>query len=77
MLSLIGAFVHPVAGVVVGYIALARIARTGEGGRSLALAGVIIGYVMVVVGIILLIWIVGLMMPVAQSLFPGMTGGDS
>jgi hypothetical protein len=33
-----------IAGVVMGHIALSQIKRTGEGGRGLALAGVIVGY---------------------------------
>jgi hypothetical protein len=33
-----------IAGVIMGHIALSQIKRTGEGGRGLALAGVIVGY---------------------------------
>ena len=33
-----------IAGVITGHIALSQIKRTGEGGRPLALAGVIVGY---------------------------------
>jgi peptidyl-prolyl cis-trans isomerase B (cyclophilin B) len=39
------AFVVSVAGIVVSHIALSQIKRTGEGGRGLALAGLILGYV--------------------------------
>jgi uncharacterized membrane protein len=48
VLSLVAIFVWffaSVAAVICGHIALNQIKRTGEGGRSLALAGVIIGYV--------------------------------
>jgi hypothetical protein len=45
IVSLILAFFVSVAGVVCGHIALSQIKRTGEGGRGLALAGVIVGYV--------------------------------
>lgn len=37
-------FIAPVAGVVTGHIALSQIKRTGQQGRGMALAGVIVGY---------------------------------
>jgi hypothetical protein len=43
--ALVGGFVFPLAGVICGHIALSQIKRTGESGRGLALAGLIIGYV--------------------------------
>jgi hypothetical protein len=39
------AFVVTVAGIVVSFIALSQIKKTGEGGHGLALAGVILGFV--------------------------------
>lgn len=39
-------FVVSVAGIVCSHIALSQIKRTGEGGHGLALAGLIIGYVL-------------------------------
>jgi hypothetical protein len=36
-----------IAGVVTGHIAMSQIRRTGEGGRGLALAGVVVGYCLV------------------------------
>jgi len=44
IVALILGFVVPLGGVIAGHIALAQIKRTGEGGRGMALAGVIIGY---------------------------------
>lgn len=38
-------FVH-ILGIILGHIALSQIKRTGEGGRGLALAGTIIGYIL-------------------------------
>ena len=35
------------AGIITGHLALGQIKRTGEAGRGLALAGTIIGYVMI------------------------------
>ena len=39
-----------IAGVITGHIALSQIKRTGEGGRPMALAGVIIGYCLIGIG---------------------------
>ena len=35
-----------IAGVVLGHIALSQIRRTGEGGRGMAITGVVVGYVL-------------------------------
>ena len=43
ILSLIGAFIAPPAGLVLGILAQRQIARTGEEGAGLAKAGAIIG----------------------------------
>ena len=45
-----------VVGIILGVIALNQIKQTGQGGRGLALAGIIIGAVVVVLSIIY--WIV-------------------
>ena len=45
IISLISVFVVPLAGIVLGNLALSQIRRTGEAGRGLALAGLIVGYV--------------------------------
>ena len=42
-----------VAAIITGHISLAQIKKTGENGRPLALAGVIIGYVSIA------LWIIG------------------
>lgn len=44
--SLILAFVVPVAGAIVGHISLKQIKTSGEEGRGMALAGVIIGWIL-------------------------------
>lgn len=49
-------------GAVLGHVSLSRIARTGEQGRGIALAGVIIGWIataLMIVGIIVLIALIG------------------
>ncbi len=45
IVSIVTAFMAPLAAVVTGHLALRQIARSGEEGRGLALAGLIIGYI--------------------------------
>lgn len=54
MASLLGWLcgIGPVLGVIFGFIALNQIKKTGEGGRGLAIAGIIIGAIAIVLGII-------------------------
>ncbi|MBB6404196.1 thioredoxin domain-containing protein [Arthrobacter sp. AZCC_0090] len=42
--SLVCSFVISLLGIVFGHIALARIRRSGDGGRGLAVAGLVVGY---------------------------------
>lgn len=46
--------IGPILGLVFGFIALNQIKQTGQGGRGMALAGIIIGAVAIVAGIVLL-----------------------
>ncbi len=58
VLAIVGfilAFFVSVAGIIVSAIALGQIKRTGEGGRGLAIAGVIVG---IVVTLIWVVWII-------------------
>ena len=41
--------------VILGHIALGQIKRTGEGGRTLAIVGLVLGYIAIVVYVILII----------------------
>lgn len=45
IIGFIGVFFFSLIGIILGHIALNKIKSTGEGGRGLALAAVIIGYV--------------------------------
>jgi hypothetical protein len=45
IVSLVSAFFVSLAAVITGHIALKQISQTGEDGRGLAIAGLIIGYV--------------------------------
>ncbi|MHA3684896.1 DUF4190 domain-containing protein [Leucobacter sp. HY1908] len=51
VLSLVFSVLMALPAIVMGHVALAQIARTGESGRGLAIAGLIIGYFMLVVGV--------------------------
>jgi len=57
--ALICAFVVAPAGIVLGHIALSQIRRTGEEGKGLAIAGLIIGYVSTALLLLVVVfWIV-------------------
>ncbi|KQR53983.1 hypothetical protein ASF88_03845 [Leifsonia sp. Leaf336] len=59
IVSLVSAFFVSIVAIITGHIALSQIKRTGENGRGLALAGLIIGYVSVALGAALIIvWLV-------------------
>ncbi|WP_461163561.1 DUF4190 domain-containing protein [Arthrobacter sp. R4-81] len=59
IVALISVFFINVLGIILGHIALNQIKTTGEGGRGLAIAALIIGYLSVVIGIIVVIALVG------------------
>lgn len=56
IVALIAAFVVPLAGIIVGHIALGQIKRTGEGGHGLALWGTILGYVFTALYILIILF---------------------
>jgi len=53
IVALVAAFVVPLVGIICGHIALSQIKRTGERGHGLALAGTVLGYVFVALGLLL------------------------
>ncbi|MGN6444442.1 DUF4190 domain-containing protein [Amnibacterium sp.] len=58
IVALILGIVVPIGGIICGPIALGQIKRTGESGRGLAMAGLIIGIVLTLLGLIITIaWI--------------------
>ncbi|MCU1569638.1 MAG: hypothetical protein JWR33_379 [Naasia sp.] len=58
IISLVTAFFVSLAAIITGHIALGQIKKTGEKGRGLAIAGLILGYAGIVAGIIaIIIWI--------------------
>jgi len=59
IIALVAAFVAPVAGLVLGIVALRQIAQTGEDGAALAKAGAIIGGVLTALGVLFfIVWLV-------------------
>lgn len=61
IVSLVSAFFVSLAAIITGHIALSQIKKTGEQGRGLAIAGLIIGYIGLVVGILVVIfWVIAL-----------------
>ncbi|HEY8591104.1 MAG TPA: DUF4190 domain-containing protein [Naasia sp.] len=58
IVSLVSAFFISLVAIITGHIALSQIKKTGEKGRGLAIAGLVLGYIGIVVGIIAVIaWI--------------------
>ncbi len=56
VLSLVG---FTIVAVILGHISLSQIKRTGERGRGFAIAGLVIGYVTLALGILFVIFVVG------------------
>ncbi|MBT2512962.1 DUF4190 domain-containing protein [Arthrobacter sp. ISL-30] len=59
IVALISSFFVSLLGVILGHIALNQIKTTGEGGRGLAIAALVIGYVSMAFAIMLIIVMVG------------------
>ncbi|WP_051973549.1 DUF4190 domain-containing protein [Cryobacterium sp. MLB-32] len=55
IVSFVSAFVVSLAAVICGHIALSQIKKTGERGRGFAIAGLVLGYIGLVSGIIAII----------------------
>ncbi|GAC1331513.1 MAG: hypothetical protein NVSMB13_19850 [Mycobacteriales bacterium] len=60
ILSLVFAFIFSPLGIIFGFVAKKQIRERGEGGSGLATAGIVIGFVSLVLGIIYVIAIVAL-----------------
>lgn len=52
VVSLVLSFLMALPAIILGHVALSQIRRTGDGGRGLAVAGLVIGYIWLVIGII-------------------------
>ena len=58
IVAFVATFFISILGIILGFIALSQIKRTGEQGRGLALAAVIIGFVALAIGIIVSIAVI-------------------
>ncbi|MGO4593738.1 DUF4190 domain-containing protein [Leifsonia sp. 2TAF2] len=58
IVAFVATFFISIVGIILGFIALSQIKRTGEQGRGLALAAIIIGFVALALGIIVTIIVV-------------------
>ena len=52
IIGFIASFFVSVVGIVLGFIALSQIKRTGEKGRGLAIAAIVIGFAALILGVI-------------------------
>ena len=59
IVALISVFFISLLGIILGHIALNQIKTTGEGGRGLAIAGLVIGYASIAISIIFVIAVLG------------------
>ena len=53
--ALVTSFFVSVLGIILGFVALSQIKKSGENGRGLALAGIIIGFVAVGITVLIII----------------------
>ena len=58
IISLVLAFFISLGAVITGHIALNQIKKTGENGRGLALAGLVLGYIGLVASLIVIVFAV-------------------
>lgn len=68
--SLVSAFLIAPLGIVFGHISLSQLKRSGEEGRGLAIAGLVIGYVMtafIVIAIVITVWLAAVMVRYADQ----------
>ena len=50
--------IGPILGVIFGFVALSQIKKTGQSGRGMALAGIIIGFVVIAIMVVYLVLVV-------------------
>lgn len=52
IIALIGGLLMPIVGIICGHISLGQIKRTGESGKGMAMAGLILGYAFTAIGLL-------------------------
>lgn len=75
LVSVILTFIVPLAGIIIGHMALAQIKRTGDAGRGLALTAVIYGYACFVSVALFLIFYIGFIIWAVGMAMSASTGG--
>jgi hypothetical protein len=72
LVGLVVWFLAPLAGIITGHIALGQIKRTGEAGQGMAMAGLIIGYVLMGLSVLLVIgYIIVIVIAVSATTLTG------
>lgn len=77
LVSIVLAFLSPIAAIVFGHLALGQIKRNGDAGRGLALTGTIIGYASLAMVVLFFIFYIGfifLMLGTMGAAISGMEG---
>jgi peptidyl-prolyl cis-trans isomerase B (cyclophilin B) len=72
IVALVSAFTIPPVAIVCGHISLSQIKRTGDEGRVLAIAGLVIGYVLTALAVVF----VGIMLWFMMMLDPSLRDYD-
>lgn len=67
IVSFVSSFFISLVAVITGHIALSQIGKTGEKGRGLAIAGLVLGYLGILTGIIILVVLIPLMIGIANN----------
>jgi Domain of unknown function (DUF4190) len=71
----VGGITLIIVSLVTGHMARSQIKKTGEGGATLALIGLIISYVHLAVSVLLLIFLFGLIIAFVTAIFHAAAGG--
>lgn len=77
LLSIILAFIAPLAAIIFGHMGLSQIKRTGDAGRGIALTGTIIGYAYFVAIGLFIIFYIGMLVMVFGTMGAAFSSMDS
>lgn len=55
IISLIAGFIVPLLGVILGFVALSQIKKTGENGHGLAIGGIVVGFIVMILSIVVVV----------------------
>ncbi|WP_336658849.1 DUF4190 domain-containing protein [Leucobacter sp. USHLN153] len=77
LLTIIFAFIAPLAGIIFGHMGLNQIKRTGDAGRGIALTGLIISYAYFVLAALLIIAYIGFLITIFATVGSSISDFDS